>query len=372
MPNLRTPTEALAENQTLCASCSTPHPTSYMLRARTSEGTVETLCDDCARYCDNCGSAMRARDARTGARLRFCYRCEGRYGHCEDCGCVFDTSELNSDGECERCAYGDVIRSYSARPNLTPIGDPPHYLGVELEVEVNDGHTPAERAARVLRALPDQFAITKSDGSLDNGFEICTRPASLEKQREAWKAFFDARLTGIVSHSTATCGLHVHCSKAPLSDLDVAKIVCFVNHSANQRFIHTIAGRYSNGFCALKKKQIRTAGRPTGDKYEAVNLCHANTIEFRIFKGTLKRESFFKALEFCDALIAFQRFGYTLRRSLDHRAFCYYVSKNAARWPLLDAFISCRWKGQAPSNRALQYWSLINNARPPLPPPQVD
>ena len=40
-----------------------------------------------------------------------------------------------------------------------------------------------------------------------------------------------------------------------------------------------------------------------GDRYMAVNLTNANTIEFRLFRGTLNPTAFFAALELVDVIV---------------------------------------------------------------------
>jgi hypothetical protein len=246
-----------------------------------------------------------------------------------------------------------------------------------LEVECTGGDPYAD-ARQTQSLLPAQFAITKSDGSLSNGFEICTRPASLEAHRENWSAFFGRQSNGdrcairtLISHDASSCGLHIHASRAPLSETAIATIVCFINLPRNARFIACVAGRDANTYCKMKRKRFANAHVPTGDKYEAVNLNHRNTIEFRSFKGTLKKATFFKSLEFVDALIHFVTSGneYTLRSKMSAKVFVHYVRRNAHKWPILWAFIQARWKGKTPDNPEYAgAWSIRNNENPPLPP----
>jgi hypothetical protein len=70
--------------------------------------------------------------------------------------------------------------------------------------------------------------------------------------------------------------------------------------------IRAIARRYAEGYCKIKEKKIGSAHQ-SSDRYEAINLTSQNTIEFRIFKGSLKYESVIAALEFCHSLVEFTR-----------------------------------------------------------------
>lgn len=154
-----------------------------------------------------------------------------------------------------------------------------------------------EKATEVIgRFTPNEFIVTKDDGSLDRGFEIVTAPATLEEQLAHWKPFFARLPSGLRSFSTCTCGLHIHCSRRPLTELTIAKIVCFTNANFNRPFVECIAGRPSGRWANIWPKKLSDARKINPERYEAVNLQNYDTIEFRIFKGTLKEQSFYKAL----------------------------------------------------------------------------
>jgi hypothetical protein len=231
----------------------------------------------------------------------------------------------------------------------TFLGKGPHFYGVELEVEATSDRD--DRAEFVLGRLNRNgitFAHLKSDGSLsDGGFEIVTVPASLDKQREIWPRLLDS-VSGMKSFDTKTCGLHVHCSRKPLSTLTVAKIVVFVNNRTNQGFMECIAGRPSGQWAMYKDKKHKDVmdGANTV-RYEAVNLLNYNTIEFRIFKGTLKKASVFKAIEFCDALI---HFCLPCSQSISDASkldkFIEFIKHQRKSYPHLWGFVSAKWLGE--------------------------
>jgi hypothetical protein len=314
----------------------------------------------------------------------FCSHCARNFFRCTLCAHITanrDRSPRNPS-QCRRC--GGVPRF-----TYTPIGEPP-WLGVELEVESNDGEFNEAQSA-TLEALPENFVTLKDDGSLSEyGYEIVSRPASYVEQVAAWSPFFEAvhagKMGSLTSWSNNTCGLHVHiCRNAGTdwrSPLDAggessepwrlsqhaqALLVCFVNLPSNRRFIQTIAGRDANSYTGFSRKRMRDAAVNTGRKYEAINLCHPATLEFRIFKGTLRAQSFFKALEFTLALSEFCRSIYNVRKALSVSAFVRFVSDNAAKYPHLDSFISNRWYGKRDRNGNC-VWRLVNNRKPPLPP----
>ena len=55
------------------------------------------------------------------------------------------------------------------------------------------------------------FALCKHDGSLENGFEIVTAPATLSVHKDRWAKFCEKNYAdSLSSWNTATCGMHVH------------------------------------------------------------------------------------------------------------------------------------------------------------------
>lgn len=328
----------------------------------TYRGDVQSWCNDCTDddsfECADCSTRFHEHHA-CGTNTNddtICERCAESYFRCDDCGSTCHNDDYGSDGRCCNCDRDEeqVIADYSSDVDVRPIGKAPHFYGVELEVECVSCNR--ECKAEEIKEDLEDFALIKEDGSLSNGFEIVTRPASLDEQRKNWQAFFP-HVSGLCSFNTTTCGLHVHCSRAPLSELTVAKIICFTNAAHNRRFMSVIAGRPSGNWSKYKIKKIGQANKYNSDRYEAVNLQNSHTIEFRIFKGTLKKESIFKAIEFCDALIAFclpaKR---SLREAMMRSEFTQFVKLNAAQWPHLAAFISARWYGE--SSKAAQAYGF--------------
>jgi hypothetical protein len=177
-------------------------------------------------------------------------------------------------------------------------------MGVELEVE---GYSrDPEEAARAIHqsvngGMFGRHVFFERDGSLSSGFEMITHPQSLPAHRELFTFLRDPALVrGLRSHRTTTCGLHVHVSRSGLSNLTIARAVTFVNDPGNDAFITAIARRYSTSFCKVVEKDVETA-HLSADRYEAINLTGRETIEFRIFRGSLKYEAVISAIEFSRA-----------------------------------------------------------------------
>lgn len=202
------------------------------------------------------------------------------------------------------------------------------YYGIELEVE-RRRDCPYD-IAESINCMFDDFAICKNDGSLDNGFEIVTAPATYGYHKKRWEDFFNSKLCqeNLKGWNTDTAGLHIHIGRKTLRPTDIGKILVFVNDDTNADFINGIAGRSSQQWAKRTPKKVSDVLRPSGEKYEAVNTNHYHTIELRIFRSNITRHGFYRVLEFTDALVNFVKLGTSLANTtLHYKAFCHFVSK---------------------------------------------
>jgi len=186
----------------------------------------------------------------------------------------------------------------------------PLYMGVELEVE-RRRDCPDDIGYEVYSCFTkdndNQFAMLKADGSLSNGFEIVTAPATLNAHRESWDKFLTSdAIKHLKSWNTDTTGMHIHIARNHLTQLDIGKLLVFINDTNNEDFVNHIAGRNSSQWARKSDKKVSDAVR-SSEKYEAVNMSHRNTIEFRIFKGNLAKNGLFRIMEFVHALVCFSK-----------------------------------------------------------------
>ena len=278
--------------------------------------------------------------------------------------CVIDEddSEFHYDEELDRYIHDDyeppsrsIIKSYHhSKPFFSVRGDSwvaahGRALGVELEVE---GHSvdPATAARAIHEHVNGgefgRHVFFERDGSLSNGFELISQPMSVPALRETFQFLREPSLVrGLRSHRTSTCGLHVHVSRPGLSNLTIARAVTFVNDSGNDAFIQALARRYNTGFCNIRDKDLETAHLP-GDRYEAINLTGGATIEFRIFRGSLKYEAVIAAVEFCHALLEYCARPETAAGGLNAQAFIRWCADHLTdETAILRAYVNDRMAG---------------------------
>ena len=191
---------------------------------------------------------------------------------------------------------------------------PSWVIGIELEVEVDCEFSRTECAELAGSRLNQphwlqmgsRYAWFERDGSLDRGFEIVTAAGPLEMHRQHMAAFLndEGAVEGLSSHDTTTCGLHVHVDRVGLSQLTVGKVCVFVNAENNRELVTAVARREANTYSKFVDKRLADGKRMSPSRYEAVNV-GAVTLEFRIFKGSLKFEAVMAAAEFARSVVLF-------------------------------------------------------------------
>ena len=245
-----------------------------------------------------------------------------------------------------------TIHDRETKPDLCPLGNPGFdkcYLGVELEVEpkkIEDFDFCVQKIEETLR----DFVILKNDYSLIEGFEICSRPATLDIHKEKWKTFFENAVERLKTYAVIdgkrsnNCGMHVHINRSSLSDLQIGKIITFIHREENYNFIRLIAGRESNDQSNYKiTRNIPDAKHEHYCKFTrkvGVNLHNKDTIEIRIFNSTLDYGIFLKNLEFCQALVKFTAPSHVaIADSVTFEKFLEFIQKENESYKNLISFL---------------------------------
>jgi len=250
-----------------------------------------------------------------------------------------------------------MIHEFDYKPNYGIPDEGARNFGVELELvckkiqqEIEKSNNFSEKFQEEIDELAEETypafssdCIFKKDGSLDAAsWEIVTKPLSLSGQKEFWtpQIFKYLISKGLISYNTKCCGMHVHVSRKSLSLLQIAKLVKFIYNKENYKFIKKIAQREEKGYAEFSSnKSFSYVKDKNASKYSAINLCNENTIEFRLFKGTLNHNAFHKNLEFCDALIDFCAPSVSgVKESKEWWSFTEYLSINRKRYTFLWDF----------------------------------
>ena len=187
-------------------------------------------------------------------------------------------------------------------------------MGVELEVD--GGGEIGEHAKEIMSLvnMEDDHLYCKHDGSLNEGFEIVSHPMTLDYHMNEmdWQSVLERAVElGYSSHNTSTCGLHIHCGRkafgAEYADQEpaIGRVVYFVEKHWNElvKFsrrkpsnLNRWAARYAT-ISGTAKETYEKAKNKYTDRYVAVNLQNYATIEFRMFRGTLRYQTFVATLQ---------------------------------------------------------------------------
>lgn len=300
-----------------CYHCDTVHHNDDL---RYIEDNI--VCGDCIprhyRYCDHCDE-WRSDTMVDCTGLVLCMACYQDYFYtCESCNRFVRHDDVyihRGEVYCESCDPGSgVIRDYDHKLYLRYLGKGDLYFGVELEVECNNDTMDTASDFDNEFDGDERLFCLKEDSSLSDGFEIVTQPASLEYHLEkfGWEEMLRSlRRNGCESHDPGTCGLHIHASRKAISKTTQVNIAYFVN--AQAKLMEQLARRSSNSYAKIKKKEItelnenidRNGALYNDDRREAVNYQNDNTVEFRLWRGTLRWETLAATLEITHAIIKF-------------------------------------------------------------------
>ena len=316
----------MEENKIMCSHCGAEITDD-------DYGTVngQIVCSDCiSRYtvvCDRCGATIWNSDSHGDEYTNLCHSCFSNYCRCERCDAIIhidDCFHLNGYDYCDDCYHDEVdrcrnIHDYSYKPEPIFYGDCSRYFGVELEIDgAGKDDDNAEELLRIANfdGAKEQMFI-KSDGSLDDGMEIISHPMSLEYHKNfCWENIMKkAILLGYRSHQTNTCGLHIHVNRNCFGDSReeqdevISRILYFVETHWNEMLKFSRRSEYSMnrwaaryGFEKTGREILDKAKKCNYGRYTAVNLCNYSTIEFRMFRGTLKYNTLIAVLELVNAI----------------------------------------------------------------------
>lgn len=329
----------LEENQVVCHDCG------KIIDIEDSLTTYDDnyICNDC--YGDDYGTCEDCDQIHPNSEMNYlsgrnvCDTCKDEnYAMCPHCGEWFRTdngywdNDISDDTYCSEDCFseatgGRYFHDYSYKPypdfhkcaGETVVSG---YYGVELELEL-DG---ADRAdtAKDITVTGKEFVYCKRDGSLDDGIEIVSHPATYKyHMTDIWRKIIDTAVEDGMRSETS-CGLHVHASRTlfgehPLAqELTIAKVLyCFerlwdniviFSRRENISYIEDWARKSDTGIVGTDDNStVRDKLRNNAPKgrYSAVNLCNSQTVEFRIFASTTDVEDLKGSIGFVHTLIMY-------------------------------------------------------------------
>lgn len=279
------------------------------------------------KRCEICGKRTNNYKIINGRTVIICNECfHERYFICNRCGEIEPKENLEIDNDyylCSNCQKRNFVLPYHRYyPTLkfyktNNKNEIPLYLGVELEI---DGAGESDYTVEKINSIMnnnDNFVYCSHDGSLTDGLEIITQPATLKYHKgisDKYKRLFEMlKEMGYASDKTTTCGLHVHFNRDYFSDneeLYISKLLYLIDKNwddvvkFSRRNKHRM-DRYAKKLDIPQDEYILYSNKKGNHEfhYYAVNLSNINTIEFRMFKGSLNINTFMATLQFVQSCI---------------------------------------------------------------------
>lgn len=201
-------------------------------------------------------------------------------------------------------------------------------LGAEIEVggnnnvtSDNDKNSTVKKCIQIMNGSDsDEENLIYSTHDSTVQIEFDTMPCSLEfhKNKMNYREMFEyLDKEGYKGHDCETAGLHIHANRSYLGksrisqELVISKILYILEKFNNE--ICVIARRDNDYSEFAGEKQNEDSIVELYGKYKdkgkraALNLQHKDTIEFRMFKSTLKYETFILTLEFVKDIIDYAK-----------------------------------------------------------------
>lgn len=322
------------ENTFICARCHEETDTSQVY---TVDG--EHLCENCADdftfVCTCCGGRFYNDDDYGDDTISICERCrDSYYTRCAICNRLISMDYAHENphdsyeylcGECydDICDGLQAIHDYSYKPEPIFYGEGKRFFGVELEID--HGGRDSDNAEKMLEIAnhKGESIYIKADSSLEDGLEIVTHPMTLSFHltKMPWHEIVQEALRlGYRSHKTSTCGLHIHINRSAFGnstqeqDAVISRILYFIEHHWAEmlkfsRRTESQLNRWAAwyGYKDKPREILETAKKGSCGRYACVNIMNRETIEFRLFRGTLKYNTLIATLqlvnEICDVAI---------------------------------------------------------------------
>lgn len=232
---------------------------------------------------------------------------------CDECGDYFsndyDMHYRNGNYYCDACweDMEPIIYDYHKYEDgyypRSLARESPLFMGFELEVDDVRGDCES-LASSVLDGDMDGTLHCEYDCTV--AFEFISQPCTLEYHKnQHYNDWFFSELDGnCQSHDAGTCGLHVHVNKSFFDDRGYSRLKTILFFFKDELFQFSRRQRWDGGYSDFgerihknsvtmhKAKNIKHYGHSTW-----FNENNSSTYEFRLFRGTLKYETFMASLE---------------------------------------------------------------------------
>lgn len=185
------------------------------------------------------------------------------------------------------------------------------FFGLELEID-NGGETD-KNAKYIQEYLGEDNCYIVRDGSLINGLEIVTHPCTINYHKSLNYDELFEELKNRGYNISSQSGFHVHVNRSYFDNNKetIAKIIYLcqnnwdvvemISHREENRFSH----RFNSNVLSMDYNELISLidCGIINNKYTFLNLNHDDTIEFRMFRGTMKKERIIEVLKMVKSIV---------------------------------------------------------------------
>lgn len=297
------------------------------------------------RFCTHC-KKYESVDRFRNAEETICEEWIVQYIPCEGCGELLSPKQyklfnIKGKSHCKKCILEPKDKgkarwvSYSDKPSPKFFGekDGGYFFGVEVEYECpRDNRVYNHKDISDIVAKCGEHIYFKSDGSLSNGSELITQPCTIDYHREHTVPMLEI-LHQLECHAdnNSTCGLHAHIGKNMFdTDEQKGRLIWLMDchwdnfvklsrrNAKNMRWCKrpdrpsgVSESRFTRGMLGSSKKEISRKDHSydyyrtgtSSERYKAINMRPASTIELRIADGTLTPRFFMGTIEMFSRMV---------------------------------------------------------------------
>lgn len=192
------------------------------------------------------------------------------------------------------------------------------FFGIENEIECSSN---VNDVSKIINANLGDLVYLKSDASINHGFEIVSYAMTYKKwylSLERFKHFFGMAVDkGGFSQTATTTGLHIHLSREGFDNKEhLARFAaCWY---LNKDFTKIMACRDFNHYCSWNDyraehltsyfiNHLETLKEQFDDRYNFINFRNSETVEVRLFNGTLRADVVFAHIQLCKLLVDYSK-----------------------------------------------------------------
>jgi hypothetical protein len=180
-----------------------------------------------------------------------------------------------------------------------------------LEIELNTDDSPEDTSVDLQELLEDEGIDDRVyfcyDGSINDGFEIITQPATrlwMHKHKFIHKLM--TAVKALKMYADESTGLHIHITNDKLYEKDYWKVAKFIKDNYDK--LWRLYRRHPNSYCSrisdediefFKRKRFHSVNRYLQVNFQGIG------VEFRMFASTTDEKEVNDAIQFAESVVDF-------------------------------------------------------------------